>query len=84
MSLITLPRVVSILNTLMFYLSAICLSILSETFNKDFVIIIIFIIIIIIIIIVIIISSSIYCSAFRYKLLTKPADTDQILDVDSK
>ena len=39
MSLITLLRVVSILKTHMFYRSVICLSILSETFNKDYIII---------------------------------------------
>ena len=50
MSLITLSRVVSILKR-MFYPSVICLSILSETFDKDFIILIILILIIIIIII---------------------------------
>ena len=41
MSLITLLRVVSILNVHVFICPVICLSILSETFNKDFIIIII-------------------------------------------
>ena len=50
MPLMTLFRVVSV-GTCMFYLYVICLSILSDTFNKDIIIISIIIIIIIIIII---------------------------------
>ena len=51
MSRITLFRVVSILNTHMFYLSVICLSILSETFDRGYIITVIIMIIIMIIII---------------------------------